>query len=135
MQSAALPAHDNRKMLWLGWALSALPILFLVFDSMMKLVLLPIVVKSAEELGYPATTMRPIGIILLVCVILYAIPRTSVLGAILLTGYLGGAVATHVRLLNPFFSHQLFPTYLGLFIWGGLYFREPRLRTLIPLTE
>jgi hypothetical protein len=132
MQTGTQPARESKKKHWIGWALTGLPILFLTFDSVIKLILIPAVVKSAEELGYPATTMRPIGAVLLLCVILYAIPRTSVLGAILLTGYLGGAVATHVRMLNPLFSHQLFPTYLGLFVWSGLYLRDSRVRALIP---
>ena len=132
MQTATQAAHESTKKHWLGWTLTALPILFLTFDSVIKLLLLPIVVKSSGELGYPVSTMRPIGVVLLVCVILYAIPRTSVLGAILLTAYLGGAVATQVRAGNPLFSHILFPTYLGLFIWGGLYLRDERVRALIP---
>jgi hypothetical protein len=85
------------------------------------------------KLGWPAGLAVPLGAILLICLIFYVIPKTSVLGAILLTGYLGGAVATHFRINDPLFSHILFPTYLGLFLWGGLYLREPRLRELIPL--
>ena len=99
----------------------------------MKLVKPEPVVKATVELGYPESVIMTIGIVLLVCVILYVIPRTSVLGAILLTGYLGGAIATHVRVGNPLFSHILFPVYLAVLVWGGLFLRDPRLRALIPL--
>jgi len=102
-------------------------------DSIMKLVKPEPVVKATVELGYPESVIMTIGIVLLVCVILYVIPRTSVLGAILLTGYLGGAIATHVRVGNPLFSHILFPVYLAVLVWGGLFLRDPRLRALIPL--
>ena len=89
--------------------------------------------EGTVKLGYPETVIVPLGIILLTCTILYVIPRTSVLGAILLTGYLGGAVATHVRVGDPLFTHVLFPVYLGVLIWGGLYLRDDRLPALIPL--
>jgi hypothetical protein len=89
--------------------------------------------EAFVKLGYPTSLAVPIGIVLLVCVVIYVIPRTSVLGAILLTGYLGGAIATHVRVGDPLFSHVLFPTYVALLLWGGLYLREDRLRALIPL--
>jgi len=113
--------------------MSALPVLFLLMDGVMKLFKPPIVIETTVKLGYSETVILPLGIVLLVCTVLYAIPRTSVLGAILLTGYLGGAVATHVRVGDPLFTHDLFPAYLGLLIWGGLYLRYQRLRTLIPL--
>jgi len=90
-------------------------------------------VEATVKLGYSATTIVPLGIVLLTCTVLYVIPRTSVLGAILLTGYLGGAVATHVRVGDPLFSHVLFPVYLGVMIWLGLYLRDNRLRALMPL--
>jgi hypothetical protein len=77
----------------------------------------------------------PLGILLLVCTVLYIVPKTSVLGAILLTGYLGGAVATHVRVANPLFTHQLFPVYLGVLIWLGLWLRDTRVRNLLPLRD
>ena len=83
-------------------------------------------------LGWPVSLAIPLGILLLSCLALYAIPRTAVLGAILLTGYLGGAVATHVRVADPLFSHVLFPVYVGAMLWGGLYLRDARLRALIP---
>jgi hypothetical protein len=85
------------------------------------------------QLGFPESVIVGLGIVLLACVILYVIPGTSILGAILLTGYLGGAVASHVRVGDPLFSHVLFPVYLGVLVWGGLFLREPRLRQLMPL--
>ena len=91
------------------------------------------VVEGTVQLGYPESVLLGLGIVLLACTVLYVIPRTAILGAILLTGYLGGAVATHVRVGNPLFTHVLFPVYLGVLIWGGLYLRDERLRALIPL--
>jgi hypothetical protein len=129
MDSTAQPAKGQ---LWTGRVLSTLAILFLTFDSVIKLLRLPVVAEASAKLGYQNDTIFQIGIVLLVCVILYAIPQTSILGAILLTGYLGGAVATHTRVGDPLFSHVLFPTYIGSFIWLGLYLREPRLRPLVP---
>jgi DoxX-like family len=93
------------------------------------------VMEGTAKVGYPAGAVRPIGIILLVCLICYVIPRTSVLGAILLTGYLGGAVATNVRISAPLFSYILTPVYVGLLVWGGLFLRDERLRELIPLRQ
>jgi hypothetical protein len=113
--------------------MSALPALFLVMDGVMKLMKPEFVVKATVQLGYPESVIVLLGIVVLVCVILYVIPRTTVLGAILLTGYLGGAVATHVRVGDPLFSHALFPVYFAILLWGGLYLREERLRALIPL--
>lgn len=116
-----------------GWVLSCLAILFLAADAMMKLLALPVVVESGAALGLPGESMaRALGTILMGCTVLYAVRRTSVLGAILITGYLGGAVAIHVRAGNPLFSHVLFGVYVGVVIWAGLYLREPRLRILIP---
>ena len=123
----------SRKTLWTGRILSALPVLFLLMDGIMKLVKPEPVVKATIELGYPESVIMVLGIILLVCVILYIVPHTAVLGAILLTGYLGGAVATQTRVGNPLFSHILFPVYLALLIWGGLFLRDSRLRALMPL--
>lgn len=119
---------------WTGYAMSGLIILFLLFDGGIKLVPLEIVTETSAQIGLPtdAGFARTLGILTLIGVVLYAIPRTSVLGAILLTGYMGGAIATHLRIGSPLFSHTLFGVYLGLLIWGGLYLREPRLRALIP---
>jgi hypothetical protein len=131
--SAMQKAPGSRGRLWTGRIMSALPVLFLLMDSVMKLVKPEFVVKATVQLGYPEGVILPLGIVLLVCVILYIFPRTAVLGAILLTGYLGGAVATHVRAGDPLFSHVLFPVYVAILIWGGLYLRDDRLRALIPL--
>ena len=125
--------ETSKTMRWAGTALSGLVIAFLLMDAAMKLLRLPIVAKSGLELGWPAETALPLGIVLLACTLLYAWPRTALLGAILLTGYLGGAVATHVRIGSPWFSHILFGVYLGLFIWGGLWLRNARLRALFPI--
>ena len=116
-----------------GAIMTGLAIVFLLFDSVGKLIPVTAAVQASIDLGYPESAVRPIGLILLVCLILYAIPATSVLGAILLTGYLGGAVATQFRVGNPLLTHTLFPFYIGALIWGGLLLREDRLRALIPL--
>ena len=130
---------DNRvgskKMLWTGrivsWVITAL----LLLDAVMKLLQVPQVMEGTLKVGYPAGAVRPIGIILLVCLICYVIPRTSVLGAILLTGYLGGAVATNVRISAPLFSYVLTPVYVGALVWGGLFLQDERVRALIPLRK
>ena len=133
MQLSSQTAPISRKSLWAGRIMTALPLLFLLIDGAAKLAKPAPVVEGTVKLGYSETVIIPLGIVLLSCTILYAIPRTSVLGAILLTGYLGGAVATHVRVGDPLFSHILFPIYIALLLWGGLYLREDRLRLLIPL--
>jgi hypothetical protein len=115
----------------IGWGLSGLAILFFVFDAGAKLAMVDEVVKGSAELGYPVETILPMGIILLVSTLVYAIPRTAVIGAVLLTGYLGGAIATHLRVLHPLFSHTLFPIYFAVILWGGLYLRDSRVRALI----
>ena len=119
--------------LWAGRILTALPVLFLVFDGAIKLRRPAPVAEAFAHLGLPLTLASTLGIIELLCTVLYAIPRTSLLGAILLTGYLGGAVATHLRIGDPLFSHILFPTYVGLLVWAGLFLRERRLQPLVPL--
>jgi hypothetical protein len=116
-----------------GVVLTVLPVLFLVFDSVIKFSGLPIVGQSMTELGYPVEAAIGIGVLELACLAVYLVPRTSVLGAVLLTGYLGGAIATHVRVGNPLFSHVLFPTYVAALLWAGLFLRERRLRVLLPL--
>ena len=114
--------------------MSGLVVAFMLMDATMKLLVLPIVVETGAQLGFVGGEIaRNLGIILLACTILYAVPRTALLGAILLTGYLGGAVATHVRVGSPLFSHVLFGVYLGVMLWGGLYLRDTRLRELLPL--
>jgi hypothetical protein len=126
-------ASVSKGSLWAGRILSALVALLLLLDAFMKLVKPAPVVEATVRLGYPEGVIFGLGIVLFVCVVLYVIPPTSILGAILLTGYLGGAVATHVRVGDPLFSHALFPVYVALLVWGGLFLREPRLRALIPL--
>jgi hypothetical protein len=131
----AAPATRDWR-LWTGWTLSGLAIAFLLLDATMKLLALPIVLQYGAMLGFPGATMaRMLGAILLAATLLYAWPRTSVLGAILLTGYLGGAVATKLRLDAPLFSNILFGVYVGLFVWGGLWMRDARLRALLPIRE
>jgi hypothetical protein len=120
-------------MLKAGWIISGLVIAFLLLDAGMKLLAVPQVLEAGQKLGFPGVTMaRGLGIVLLACTLLYLAPRTAVLGAVLLTAYLGGAVATHLRLGNPLFSHTLFGVYVGVAMWAGLYLREPQLRRLLP---
>ena len=120
---------------WTGRVLSGLVIVFLLFDGAIKLVPWPVVTEAMDRIGYGSseTLARSLGVMTLVCTILYAIPPTSILGAILLTGYLCGAMASHLRIGSPLFSHILFGFYLGLMLWGGLWLRDRNLRALIPL--
>lgn len=120
-------------MIYAGWTLTALAVMFLVMDAVMKIVGAEAAVKATTELGFDASMVRVLGLLLLVCTTLYAIPQTSVLGAILVTAYLGGTVAIHLHHKSPLPSHVLFGVYLGLFVWGGLFFRMPALRRLLPL--
>jgi hypothetical protein len=121
------------RAIWAGRILSGLGVLFLTFDLSLKLLRVPAAVENTMQLGYPASVVQPLGILQLVCLVAYLLPQTSVLGAVLWTGYLGGAIATHVRVQNPLFSHELFPIYVALLLWLGLWLREPRLRALLPL--
>ena len=134
MQTIEQTSQISTPAIWVGRAMSAIVILFLVVDGAIKLVPIPIVTETMGQLGYPETESmaRLLGVLTLVCTILYAIPRTSILGAILLTGYLGGAMATHLRVGSPLVSHLLFGFYLGLLVWGGLYLRDERVRAIIP---
>jgi DoxX-like family len=118
-----------------GVVMSGLVIAFMLFDAGMKLIPLDIVITTTAELGYPPSPglARGLGIAALVCTTLYAVPRTAVLGAILLTAYMGGTVATHLRVGNPLFTHMLFGVYLAVLAWGGLYLRDAGLRALLPL--
>ena len=121
-------------MWWTGVVMSALVVLFLLMDAGMKLAAVRPVLEAGEQIGYPGVGMaRALGAILLACTLLYLYPRTSVLGAILVTAYLGGAVATHVRLGNPLFTHVLFGVYVGVLMWTGLVLRQPALRAWLPL--
>jgi DoxX-like family len=138
---AAGAGHENRnaaaqpsmKALWAGRILSGLAVLFLLFDATIKVLELPVAVEGTTQLGYPATVLFGLGIVQLACLVVYLVPRTSVLGAVLWTGYLGGAVATHVRIGHPLFSHTLFPIYVAALLWGGLWLRDARLRALLPV--
>jgi hypothetical protein len=120
----------SKSSAWAGRIISVLVVLFLLFDSAIKVLKLAAAVDGTVQVGYPASVVRPLGIVLLACVILYVIPRTSILGAILLTGYLGGATATMVRLSNSLFW---MPIAVGVLAWLGIFLRDDRLRTLIPL--
>jgi hypothetical protein len=132
-ETAAGPNISNAAR-WTGRALSGVVILFLMFDGAMKLLPLQVVTETMDKMGYGASDnlARSLGLITIVCTALYAVPPTSILGAILLTGYLGGAMASHVRIGSPLFSHTLFGLYLGLMVWGGLWLRDRNLRSLIP---
>jgi hypothetical protein len=130
--TAAQTTAISRKALWLGRVVNALALLFLLIDAAVKVLKLAPAVEATAQLGYPEGTIVGIGIVELACLAAVMIPRTSILGAILLTGYLGGAVATHVRIGNPLFTHTLFPVYVAVLVWGGLYLRDDRVRALIP---
>lgn len=131
MQSAALTAPVPVARMWTGRVMFILVVLFLVFDIVGKLLAVPPVVEGTVQLGFPENLVRVIGLILLACLVTYLVPRTSVLGAVLLTGYLGGAVATQVRVGSPLFTHILFPIYVAALIWGALLLRDRRVRSLM----
>ena len=118
---------------WVGRVLSGLAVAFLLFDGIAKLLQVQPVIDGTRQLGYPQDIVFTLGVILLSCVLVHLIPQTSVLGALLLTGYLGGAIATHVRVANPLFTHVLFPTYIAALIWGGLILRDARLGAFLPI--
>lgn len=115
----------------IGWVLSGLAIAFLLFDSLGKFTKPEPVIQGTLELGYPESVITLLGTLLFISTILYALPWTSFLGAVLLTGYFGGAIATHVRIENPLFSHTLFPIYFSILVWGGLYLRSAKFRTFL----
>jgi hypothetical protein len=132
---AALTIGSAKK-IWVGRGLSGLVIVFLLMDSVMKLLAVPAVLEAGQSIGFPGASMnRGLGLLLLACTALYIVAGTSVLGAILITAFLGGAVATHVRLGNPLFSHVLFGVYVGLLTWAGLVLRHPKLLSLIPVVR
>ncbi len=133
MEITTQTAPVSKTQLWAGRIISALPVLFLLFDGVIHLTRIAPVVDSFNQLGYPIVLALGLGIIELVCVVLYVVPPTSVLGAILLTGYLGGAVASNLRIGAPLFSNALFPVYVGVLLCAGLYLRSNRLRALLPL--
>ena len=127
------PASTTSRQIIAGRVLSGLAIAFLAFDSIIKVARTQLAIDATVQLGYPAGVTFGIGVVELLALILYVIPRTSVLGALVLTAHLGGAVATHVRLGNPLFSHVLFPTYVAALLWGGLWLRDARVRALLPI--
>jgi hypothetical protein len=131
-------SSTSKRTLWIGRILSGLAVLFLLFDGIMKFFmdkLPPEALEAGAALQWPIEKMPLVGTILLICTLLYVIPRTSVLGAILLTGYLGGAIASHVRVSNPLFTHTLFPIYIAVLIWLGLYLRDSRARQILSDTK
>ena len=125
-------SQSSKKGLWAGRILSGVAVLFMLFDAVIKLVRHPAAVKGTIELGYPESVLFGLGVVLIVCLVLYLVPRTSVLGAILFTGYLGGAVATHVRVGNPLASRVLSPIYVAAFLWLGLWLRDEQVRAILP---
>ena len=131
MQTGTQTATASKQMLWTGRVISALPVLMLFFGGVMAFMKPPIVLQTMAHLGYPERLVVPAGILEIVCALIYAIPRTSVFGAVLLTAYFGGATATHVRIGEPFFAPVLF----GILVWIGLYLREERLRELVPIRK
>ena len=131
MESPASPAAVSKKMLWTGRVLSALPVLLMLFSAAMKFSNSPELAKGFGHLGWPVSLAAALGILEIACIVVYLIPRTAVLGAILVTGYLGGAIATHVRVGDPVYMHVV----LGVLVWGGLYLRDARLPALIPLAR
>jgi hypothetical protein len=132
MTSDTQPAPTSKAMFWTGWILSILPSLLLLFSGIMKLTKAEDVMKTFDQLGYPEQLVLVLGIVEVGCTLVYLIPRTAVLGAILVTGYLGGAIATHARVLERQF---VVPLVLGVLVWGGLYLRDARVRALIPLRK
>ena len=124
-------AAASSKQRWGGRILTAIPVLFLIFDFSIKLAHIQPVTESFARLGIPDHLAVTIGVLELICLAIYLIPRTAILGAVLLTGYLGGAIMLHVRVGDPLFSHILFPVYIGALLWVGLYLRAPRLRSLL----
>ena len=131
--ASTIEGAESKGRLWTGRVLSGVAVLFLLFDSTIHILKPAVVTEGFTKLGYPVTVAVPLGLIELACVILYLIPRTSVLGAVLLTGYLGGAISAQLRVTAPLLSTLLFPIYVALFLWGGLYLRDARVRALIPI--
>ena len=130
---SSIQTPPSQGRLWAGRILSGLAVLFMLFDTVIHFLQPKAVVDAFAQLGFPLSVARPLSVIELLCVVLYVIPRTSSLGAILLTGYLGGAIAAQVRIGAPLISTTLFPIYIALLLWGGLYLRDERVRALIPV--
>ena len=139
LESAVLPAstatRESTRTRWAGRILSGIAVLFLVFDAGFKLVGSSQAVQGTAELGWPPHHLATLAMIQVVCLVLYLVPRTAPIGAVLWTGYFGGAIATHLRLDNPLLSHTLFPIYIAALLWGGLYLRDARVRALLRSTR
>jgi hypothetical protein len=133
MNSVTTLAPTSTPQLWTARTLSTLVVLFMLFDSIIHLMKPAPVVDAFNRLGYPLSASVGIGILELLCLLAYAIPRTALLGAVLLTGHLGGAISTHVRAGSPVFEAYIFPAILALMIWGGIWLRDPRLRAIFPV--
>jgi hypothetical protein len=133
-QTGASVEAVSKGQLWTGRVLSGIAVLFLTFDTVIKVIGVNIAAEATQQLGYPPHLLPVIGWIEVVCLVLYLVPRTSVFGALLWTGYLGGAVATHFRIGNPLPSHTLFPIYIATLLWLGLWLRDRRLRAVLPLS-
>lgn len=123
--------RPGRGAIWTGRILTGLAALFLLMDATMKVLELTPAVEGTTQLGYPASAIQGIGILQLALLVVYLVPRTSLVGAVLWTGYLGGAIATHVRVGSPLFTHTLFPIYVAALVWGGLWLRDSRLRAVL----
>jgi hypothetical protein len=128
-------ARPSRKAAWIGRALSGMTVAFLTMDAAIKVLRLPVAMGGTMKAGFPASAVLTIGILQLICLVLYLIPRTAIIGAVLWTGYLGGAVATHFRLGDPLFSHILAPVYMAAILWGGLWLRDQRVSALLASKE
>ncbi|HUI65688.1 MAG TPA: DoxX family protein [Bacteroidota bacterium] len=129
----AMPRTASKKALWTGRILTGIVVVFMLFDSITKILKVDAVVKASAQFGYPVSLLPTIGVILLVCLVIYVIPRTSLIGALLITGYLGGAVQANLRIGTPLFSNARFPVYFAVLVWGGLFFREQRVREFFSL--
>ena len=126
-------APTPKWMLLTGNGLTWLTAAFLFMDAAMKLLQLPVAIETTAQIGWPTSAVVPLGAVLLIATLIYLFPKTSIVGAVLLTGYLGGAVATHARIGSPLFTHTLFGVYVGIAMWAGLYLRDPVLRSVFPL--
>ena len=135
MKTQKQTGKASRKKIWTGRIMSSAAVLFMLFDSITKLLKTPQVVDATAQLGYPASLIPVIGLILFILTILYIIPITSIFGAILLTGYLGGAVASNLRILSPLFSNTLFPIYFAVILWGGLFLRNSLIHKFVPFVK
>jgi hypothetical protein len=127
-------SSPSRVSAWCGYILSALAVLFLTFDTVIKVLQLPVAVRATQQLGFTANAVFVVGVIQALCLALYLVPRTAVLGAALWIGYLGGAIATHIRAESPLFTHTLFPIYIAALLWAGLWLRDGRLRRILRTT-